>query len=110
MERIIRGLFHERTKQEEGKTIEFFNDDSISKILRLMSQYSFKENVVLKGNVDTVENFLNRLSYQLPEGTIQNIYNLTGLKNYLLKSNLNEFLSTIELFLLTIKDECDYFY
>ena len=110
MKRIIRGLFHERIKQEEGKTADFFNEDSISKILRLMNQYSFKENVVLKGNVDTVENFLNRLSYQLPDDSLNAVYNLNQLKSYLINSILNEFLSTIELFLLTIKDECDYYY
>lgn len=110
MNRIIRGVFNERNKQEEGKTAEFFNEDSLSKILRLMNQYSFNENVILKGSVNTVENFLNRLSYLLPDDALTKVYDLNGLKNYLLKSNLNEFLSIIELFILTIKDECDYYF
>lgn len=110
MKRIIRGLFNERTKQEEGKTAEFFNVDSLSKILRLMKQYSFDENVVLRGRVNTVENFLNRLSYLLPDDDLTKVYDINGLKTYLLKSNLNEFLSTIELFILTVKDECNYYF
>lgn len=108
MRRIVRGLFEERSKKEEGKTSEFFDEDSLSKIVRLMQQYSIDENVVWKSKtVKTIPNFLDRLAYQLPNGSIKDYYDLSQLISLFKKSlSLNDFLSTIELFTQTLYEEC----
>ncbi len=104
MKRIIRNLFGEREKQEKGLTKEYFSLDMLIKILRLMESYSF--DIPIPVEVRTIPNFLDRLSFQIPEGNIRNGYNLSQLINYLEKSNLNDCLSLIELFVMTLFEEC----
>ncbi len=103
---VIRGLFHERKKFEEGKTTLFFNLDILSKIIRLMTTYSIDEKIIFE-EIKSIPIFLERLSYYLPEGKIKNLYDLNQLNIYFFGSNLNDFLSSIELFIQTLKDICD---
>lgn len=107
MKRVVRGLFEERPSKEEGKTNDFFDEDALHKIIKLMNQYSIDEHVVWAGRtVKTRPNFLDRLSYQLPHGSIKNDYELFQLVEFFKKSNLNIFLSSIELFAQTLYEEC----
>lgn len=107
MRRIIRNLFLERKKIEEGKTIKFFTVDILIKIIRLMHTYSLNARVMFQERIiQTIPNFLNRLSYHLSEGKIKNEYDLFQLKEFFESSSLTEFLSTIELFIQTLYEEC----
>lgn len=107
MKRVIRGLFEERDKKEEGETISFFDEDSLHKIIRLMNQYSIDENVVWANKtVKTIPNFLDRLSYQVSHDAIKNYYELSQLIKIFMKSSLNDFLSSVELFVQTLYEEC----
>lgn len=107
MRRVVRGLFEERPSKEEGKTNDFFDEDALHKIIKLMNQYSIDEHVVWAGRtVKTIPNFLDRLSYQLPHDSIKNYYELSQLIEFFKKSSLNIFLSSIELFAQTLYEEC----
>jgi len=103
---IIRGLFHERENIQKGKTGDFFDNDLSSKIIRLMISYSIDQEIGFRAHIQSTPIFLERLSYQLPEGEIKNFYDLTQLHNYLINSNLNDFLSIMELFIQTIHEIC----
>jgi hypothetical protein len=111
MIKVIRGLFHERERKEGGKTSDFFNNDSLLKIGRLMNTYTIEENVPLKGYANSTELFLERLSYQLPEGEVKNLTNILHVFNYFGNSDITNFISSIELFVYSLKDICEvYFY
>ncbi len=105
MMRILKSLFNDRKIKEKGLTKDFFSEDIISKMLRLMDQYSFNIDEYFN-KVNTVANFLDRLSFQIPEEDLKNSYELMQLKNYLKKSNLSDGLSLIELFATTLFEEC----
>jgi len=107
MRSVIRGLFGERQNIQEGKTSEFFSSDDLSKIIRLMITYSIEEDVPLQGPTRSTPLFLDRLSYHSPEGKIENFYELNQLNTYFSGSKLNDFLSTVELFIQTLKETCD---
>ncbi|MCH7568708.1 MAG: hypothetical protein IIA87_04780 [Nanoarchaeota archaeon] len=107
MERIIRGLFGERGHIHKGRTKDFFSSDNISKVIRLMTLYSINENVPLQGQIISTPLFLERLSYHLPEGKISLFGEINQLHNYFLNSDLNDFISTTELFIQTIKEICE---
>lgn len=107
MKKVIRGLFGERQNIQEGKTTKFFSSDNLSKIIRLMLTYSIDEDVPFQVPIRSTPLFLERLSYHLSEGKIKNFYDLSQLHIYFFGSNLNDFLSTIELFIQTLKEICD---
>jgi len=100
--KIIRGLFNEREKIAEGEIDEFFNNDNLAKILRLMQAYSINSEVGFIGRVQSIPIFLERLSYHFSEGKIKDFYDLSQIYNLFINSNLNEFSSIVELFVITL--------
>ena len=107
MRAIIRGLFGERTKKyKETIAVDYFSKDLILKILQLMDRYNISyEPLSLSMNnqkITVVNLFLNRLSFLIKTGIINNEYDLNQLYDHLTNSNLNHFFLVIELYAKTL--------
>lgn len=101
MKAVIRGLFTERKKDaDEEPSAEIFGDDITLKILQLIYKY----NPEIKPswwdrtpNYGVIKLFLERTSYIVNAGIIQNLYDLKQIDTYMCNCKLGKYFDIVEL-------------
>lgn len=102
MRAIIRKLLGERTgKYKSDKANKVFSPDISTKILRLFNKYNANNGsrfeLGFEPKIATIPLFLERLSFHIPEGTINNLHDLSPLVKFLFNCDLSKYLDVLEL-------------